>query len=309
MAGCSSNPLEVDLSDTPEPLPTRRFDQAFFAAEPNNWKQAFPQLKKDFPPFFQMGNAEFWLRQRQDSIQNILKGLVDKHWKNPQPVLDELHNMLWHYNFYYPNRKPIASYTYISDLDYDYPVLYADSLLFIALDQFVGLEAPYFKNLPTYLAADKWFDLIPIWAAEAMAQSHVPPATGTTLLDAMVHEGRVLAWMRALLPNVPEHLLLKYTASEWDYCMANEAQMWRFLVENQLLFDPSDQAKQRYIQPAPFTKFGTAQDNQIPGQAGRWLGYQLVKSYLEAQDYKDPISLLQETNSQQVLRLSQYKPR
>lgn len=308
IAGCSTDPFEVDLSNTPPVPEVRRFDEAFFSVEPEDFRTRFEELRTTYPPFFQQGDADFWYRQRTDSILNDLHRQVEKGWLRPEEDLSRLRSGLRHYAHYYPEAPAVRTYTYISDLDYDYPVIFADSLLFLALDQFTGPESPHFNQLPLYISEDKTFPLLPVWALENMAERFVTPPAGNTLLDAMLYEGRKLAWMKFMLPEMPEHMLLKYTPEQWEFCGANEGRMWRYLVEQKLLFDPGDQPKQRFIHLAPFTKFYSEIDRETPGQVGRWIGYRIIRAWLDSQPKPLHPNLLRENEAQKILRNSQYKP-
>jgi hypothetical protein len=52
----------------------------------------------------------------------------------------------------------------------------------------------------------------------------------------------------------------------------------------------------------------TTYDQQIPGTIGRWLGYRLVRSYLEDHPDTDWSTFLANTDSRQILAESGYRP-
>jgi len=75
------------------------------------------------------------------------------------------------------------------------------------------------------------------------------------------------------------------------------------------LFSSTHQNKQRFIEDAPFSKFHTKFDAKTPGRIGQWVGYRLVASYMNLHPEKSLTDLINELDSQMILRESAYKPK
>ena len=88
----------------------------------------------------------------------------------------------------------------------------------------------------------------------------------------------------------------------------NEYYMWSNLVENKLLFDSNPKNEQRFIYPAPFSKFYLEIDNQTPGRVGQWLGWQIVRSYMENND-DVTLEQLMALDTKTIFENSKYKPK
>ena len=86
---------------------------------------------------------------------------------------------------------------------------------------------------------------------------------------------------RCLLPNVSDASKMGYTEPEWQWVQDNELDMWRYFVEKELLFSTDPGLTPRFISNAPFSKFYLELDNESPGMAGRYLGWQIVRSFVE----------------------------
>ena len=84
--------------------------------------------------------------------------------------------------------------------------------------------------------------------------------------------------------------------------------MWSNLVENKLLFDSNPKNEMRFIRPAPFSKFYLEIDNQTPGRVGQWLGWQIVRSYMENNDDVTLQELLA-MDAKTIFEKSKYKPK
>ena len=65
---------------------------------------------------------------------------------------------------------------------------------------------------------------------------------------------------------------------------------------------------QRFIEPAPFSKFYLQLDNETPGRIGSWLGWQIVNSYM-IQFPEKPLDELLKISPQKLFNLSKYKPK
>jgi uncharacterized protein YjaZ len=75
-----------------------------------------------------------------------------------------------------------------------------------------------------------------------------------------------------------------------------------------LLFDANPKNEQRFIHPAPFSKFYLEIDNQTPGRVGQWLGWQIVRSYMESND-EVTLEQLMAMDAKTIFDNSKYKPK
>ena len=83
--------------------------------------------------------------------------------------------------------------------------------------------------------------------------------------------------------------------------------MWSYLVEEKLLYDNNIKNYQRFIEDAPFTKFYLEIDRESPGRVGQWLGWQIVKSYMENNEVT--LDQLLKTEPTTIFNKSKYKPK
>ena len=66
---------------------------------------------------------------------------------------------------------------------------------------------------------------------------------------------------QAFLPDFPDYLKMNYTQKQYEWAIANEANIWNFFVENNLVFSDDTRLGERFIKPGPFSKFYTEIDN------------------------------------------------
>ncbi|MGB0176098.1 MAG: hypothetical protein ACPF9D_02960 [Owenweeksia sp.] len=314
LTACEHDQLEVDVSDIEVNTRFQRFDRAFFNLDTARFEQQLPELKKEYPLFFRSGGTDqFWRFQRTDSRQLELYSKVQEVWGTMDQANRQLNDALKHFYYYYPKHPQIDFYGYISNLDFEFPVLYApeNQVCFAALDLYLGQNQPYYAHLPAYIA----FGHNPVFLVrdcmEALALENIPPLNdgqSYSLLDAMIYHGKVLYFIEAMMPHEKDELIAQYINQHITFCKENERNIWAYFIENNLLFSTKDNDIRRFIAPAPFSKFRMKFDNETPGRIGQWVGWQIVRSYCERNSGVSLNEMLAETDSRKFLKLSGYKP-
>jgi hypothetical protein len=288
----------------------QRFDQAFFGIDTNRFEQELITVKNEFPLFFKNGGTlKFWRIQRTEPLQIELYQKTEKTFGSLSAENEKLNLMLKRYYQLFGQEDTLRFYTYISRLDFGFPVLFADTVCFAALDLYLGPKSKFYQNLPAYLAYERQAKFLVRDVGEALLQPRIPrKQKSETLLDAMVHYGKLHYFLEKLNPGLSEADLLKYPPEKLAFSKEREKQMWVYFIENQLLFKSSADALRRFIEVAPFSKFRTELDVKTPGRIGQWFGYQIVKAYAENNPEQPLLELLEEMDSQKILKLSAYKP-
>ena len=73
-----------------------------------------------------------------------------------------------------------------------------------------------------------------------------------------------------------------------------------------MLYESNVKNEFRFINEAPFSKFYLEIDNESPGRVGQWLGWQIVRSYMENNDVS--LDQLLVTDAKTIFEKSKYKP-
>jgi hypothetical protein len=124
----------------------------------------------------------------------------------------------------------------------------------------------------------------------------------------MIYEGKKLFLQDIFLPHIAQEDRILYSPEEFVWALNNEVYIWQYFVEKQVLYQTDPEWVQRFIEPAPFSKFYLQLDNETPGRIGSWLGWQIVKSY--AKQYPEtPLEELLKLSAQKLFNLSKYKPK
>lgn len=305
-----SSQLDVDVSEVNNKLKIAHFDDAFFGADTTQFQQTLDRLKVSYQPFF-LSNEDpnFWLIQRKSESQQNLYTDRKKALPDYGKIDQLLQDAFAHYYYYYPDQNATTLYTYISNLDFDYPVIVADGLIFLAVDLYLGKEHPAYGQLAAYQSFNRQKAFITADVMEAIAFQYAQKdPNDNSLINDMIWWGKVLYFIEAMQPSSPDSVTMKFTQNHIDFCDQNEAEMWTYFVDNQLLFNTNDEVKRKFIYPAPYSKFGMPFDNETPGMVGRWLGWQIVRSYMQANPDVSLPQLMQDSKSREIFRNSKYKP-
>ena len=125
------------------------------------------------------------------------------------------------------------------------------------------------------------------------------------LLNNILYEGKMVYFVKKMLPDTHDTTVLGFTPAQLKWCTNNGEQMWTYLVEHKLLFSTNNLTIRKLVYPAPFTSYFT---QESPGRAAVWLGYKIVSAYMKNNKNITLPQLMQETDYQKILRMSNFKP-
>jgi hypothetical protein len=125
---------------------------------------------------------------------------------------------------------------------------------------------------------------------------------GETFLSSMIYYGKLRYILKALLPKVEDHIIMRYNPEEYDFAVASEFEIWEYLIEMNWIYSIDMKVKLRFFEEAP----STVGIDGSPGRIGQFMGWQMVKQYMEANEDVTIEQLLLETNESKILKA--YKP-
>jgi uncharacterized protein YjaZ len=122
----------------------------------------------------------------------------------------------------------------------------------------------------------------------------------------MLLEGKVLYAMDLFLPPTPDSLKIGYSSPQFDWCGENEKHVWRMLIDQELLYSSDPQVIRKFMQDGPFTN---GMPEGSPAMLGKWIGWQIVRSYMQKNEGMAITDLFNSKDSQVILSKSGYKPK
>lgn len=297
------NKTKNAVTAIPLELKVERFDKIFFETPPKDLEK----VKAAFPFFFPRGNDNsIWLHKMQDPIWREVYTEVQKKYADFEPVKTELELLFKHIKYYFPKTKTPKVITIISEMDYNNKAIYADSLVIISLELYLGKNHKFYQ-FPNYIKQNFEERQIAPDIVSSFSARKIPPVTGKDLLSQMIYHGKQLYLKDLFLPNYSDAEKMGYTPEQITWCQENESYMWRYFIEKEMLYGDDQKLITRFINPAPFSKFYLEIDNESPGQVGAWIGWQMVRSYMENNEV--PVPDLLKTDAKEIFLKSKYKPK
>jgi gliding motility-associated lipoprotein GldB len=295
--------VEQAVEEIPLELKVERFDKDFFETKPQN----LSKLKQQYPFFFPAGNDDqIWIEKMKNPQWRELYDEVQKKFDNFDIEKEKTQTLFKRIKYYFPETITPKVITVISEMDYQNKVIYADSLVIISLELYLGKNHKFYQ-FPDYLKQNFEPAQILPDIAEAFSIRKITPPTDNTLLSQMVYAGKELYLKDLLLPEYSDADKMGYTPEQITWCSENEGYMWRYFIENSLLYDGDQKLRPRFINPAPFSKFYLEIDNESPGRVGAWLGWQIVRAYMENNTVS--VQDMLKTDAKEIFEKSKYKPK
>lgn len=309
MFSACGNSYEQDISDTPAAnTHIIRYEQALFQ-QPLT-AAYLDSLQTVFPLF--LGTAplhEAQINQLQAYVKNpfldTLYKVSQARFPTMAPSAQALGQAFRYVKHYYPSFSYPQVYTYISG-KFD-PAFIEDTTLLISIDRFLGPNTKLYSQagIAHYQQRSMQPSYLPRHVLSVLATHFIPPVgPNAQLLDHMLYQAKVLLFIQHMLPTISPSILFNQSAPHLQWLQDKEGDMWRYYIENELLFTSDYMAYNKCIGQAPFSSiFG---QDSAP-RTGIWLGYQILTSY-QAASKKTLPEILKNTNSQAILQASQYKP-
>ncbi len=303
--GCrEEDKIKERISNIPIDLKVYRFDREFAEANPED----IPELKSRYPYLFPSQFPDsVWIAKLIDTVQLELSAEVHKVFDEFSEESTALESLFQHIVFYFPRIKVPSVITVTSDVRYNDRVILTDSLLILGLDNYLGKDHHFYRGIQNYIAAglDKQYMVSDV--ASAFVKKILQYPKNRTFLSRMVYYGKELYVKDKLLPKISDAKKIGFTDEDIAWSQANEEQIWRYFVERELLYSTDAILDRRFLDPAPFSKFQLELDSESPGRLGRYIGWQIVRAFME----KNEVTLQQLLSlpADEIFKKSYYKPR
>jgi hypothetical protein len=206
--------------------------------------------------------------------------------------------------YYYPDFNPPPVYTMITGFYNDLIVL--DTAIFVGVDYFMGHHSRYRSRDPDYIFRAYNRDLVvPATLVMLSNRFNQIDPRGKGLINQMVAYGKAFEFARRTLPGTHDSLIMRYSGQQMVDCNGNEATIYAHFVEKNLFFETSYEASKKYLEQRPAVN---EISTQCPGRVGTWLGWRIVRSYLQKHPEITLPQLMANPQSQLIFEQSQYRP-
>lgn len=244
--------------------------------------------------------------------------LQEAHWQALQNDIDsvfypfdnyeaDFFDAFSYYQHYFPSDTLPTLFTYNSGFNYGvYP---NNNAIGIGLEWYVGSANKIVKQLPydafpNYIKAHMEPQFMAVDAIKGwlLVKYYNDALSNASFLENMIFYGKVMYILDACFPNELDAIKIGYSPEEINWVSSNEENIWGTIVKEKLLFESNMKVMNQWFLDAPFTA-GLPQES--PGKVGVWLGWKMVKQYM---DENENVSLqqLQDVKAESILKY--YKP-
>lgn len=324
LLSCSNNRLDIDVTTIEISLPLLRLDEAVFDMDWKDNSNAQLDLKEKYKGYYTF-YSEFILNNPvnlPDSIMryNMMRFALDPtmiQFYNAEselfgadkfnPYYIEIEDAFKHFINYFPKEKIPTILLYQSG--FNYKIIPNDTLLGIGLEWYIGKDHELIKKLslqafPKYEKDKMQPDFLVVDAVKGFLKVKFQNYEQMeNLLSVMVFYGKILYLTDAMLPSEKDAVKMNYSEAQWDWMEKNEKQIWTYLAENNLLFTNDLKEITQWVNDGPFT-IGLSQNS--PSRAGIYIGWQMVKQYMDKHPKTTLDQLVKIDDYNRIL--SAYKP-
>ena len=319
-SSCHKNKLDVKTRGIDLKIEIQRFDKELFEMNTDTIPEAidyFYNKYGDFLEVFCYHVIAIGLPSERTYPGFLMMFLNDKLnrevYKETQKVFTDLKqeekiltNAFKRYKYHFTDKEIPVVVSFISR--FNNSCFTVSNFLGIGLDMYMGSTSEYYKklDLPQYQRVNMYREKIPSDLMFAWATANFTYHDSVNnLLSQIIHQGKLMYFVEAMLPDQPDELRLGFTEDQMRWLKNNEEMMWIYLVENKLIFSEDQLNIRKLMGPAPFTYFFT---NESPGRAGIWIGLQIVRKFARRNADLSLKQIMEEDDYQKILRLSKYNP-
>ena len=323
ITSCKKNHYKVNISAIKTRVEIKRLEQDLFTLNPNEISATLPALKEKYKGFLQYfsyvintGNinetsfGDLLVRFCTDKQNNDVYALTMKQYPDLKSVEKDLQEAFRHYLYYFPEMKVPAVFTCITG--FNNSIITGDSVLGIGLDRYLGADCIYYPMLEIYkyIALRMTPENIVPDCIYGMAASEWDFTTvkysADNVMTEIIHNGKLRYFEKCMLPEATDELIFGFTPEQLKFCRNNEDQMWKYIVEHDMLFNSDQFTIRKLTGEAPFTSYFTSES---PGRAAVWLGFRIVESYMMKNPGVKLGDLMADVNVQAILEKAKYSPK
>jgi hypothetical protein len=330
LASCTEDKRPLpDVSEVEAPLTIMRFEQDLFNLDTTDFANALQGLAEKYPDFAELFSTsileagpigalnpqqlEYFRGFVTSPVYRAVYDTTQIVFSDLEETKAELQQALRYYRYYFPEAKaPERLVTFNSAFNYA-SIIFGDNDLGASLDMFLGPDFAYQRYSPgatifsNYLVRTYNKDHLTASLLRVLLDDLLGNAPGSRLLDEMVHRGKKLYVLQQLLPEQADTVLFRTTADQQTWLVENERNLWSHLLTEDLLYSSRYQDIRKLIEPSP--SGAPALPEESPGEAANYIGYLIVKAFMETQPELPFSALLEYTDAQEILEKSRYKPR
>jgi hypothetical protein len=219
---------------------------------------------------------------KQDPYIKRLEKEIGSQFVSKSKYQYEINEGFKHLSFHFSAAKVPRTIFYINSL-FVSNVYCSSSEIGIGLERYLGAHSSVIKELPQ----EEFFQ----WMKEGMRKEFISrdvlfewistqlvPETEGNFAQKMIRLGKVLYVTEAAYPTIHKPILFRYSQKGYDWAVHNEASIWKYLVNEELLFSKNERDHANFLAEGPFT-VGLPENS--PDRLGQYLGWRIVSEFMK----------------------------
>ena len=311
-AGCSYDNCNIKTNESFKQITVQNLITDIYSVNNlSSFNSFLLENKNVLYPFYEVEDTSFLLDKVANAftlIDNVyfdsLYNDVNTHFENPLNLFYPLDNSFTKFN-QQSNYKLSPNITILISGFFNDVIVDKENIV-IGLDYFLPKTNKYKpQDLPSYIL-DRYSPehINSISLSSYLSQFNLINESDLTMINEMISFGKLYYVVSKLLPCTEQRIILGYSEKEFELVNKNEAFIYSFFLQNELLFEESNIIKQKYLSERPST-FEISQS--VPGRIGRWLGWRIVSSFMDSSTYTLE-ELLKEDDYKNIFYNSNYNP-
>jgi hypothetical protein len=223
---------------------------------------------------------------------------------------ESLENAFKRFHVHFPE-VPIPKLVWMNS-GFNHAVYPTAEYIAIGLEWFLGKDHPIIQTLPPHM--------FPAYQRNRMEPERtVATAMRGWLLvhfsdpwyapencaDELLFWGKSLFILEQLMPEIPPHILMDWSKSDWDWAVENERQVWVELQPQEELFESNRLEYGRWFNEGPFTR-AAAIPQESPDRLGAWIGRNAIRDFMKKHPETSLAELLHMNDPLPILKA--YRP-
>jgi hypothetical protein len=293
---CNSNRFNVDTAEVNINLEYKNLDsilQVSSEKELISLRKKFIRKKSDILAY----NVSYCFRSNLENDTAYING-TRRFYSNPYikelekeieknqlfntDVKQRITNGFKRLKYFCPKEK-IPTSIYQINSSFSSSVFCSENEIAIGIERYLGPENKLIKQLPSqdfysWIKESMRKEYIERDIMAAWLMTHYVEETTENFSSEMIRWGKILFITKVCLPEISENDILRFNQKQFDWAVNSEKSMWKYLIENEVLFKIDEETRVNLLNEGPFS-IGLPEES--PDRMGQYMGYKIVSKFMD----------------------------
>ena len=296
LSSCNENKLDVDVSDVEVELNFHNVNEELFNSK--DLKTTNKELYDKYGDIYEiyisnclrMGSAtQLGVEDRLKAFvgnedMKLVNSEIESVFGDLNEVKERISEAFKHIRFYYPEGKLPKNIIFYNST-FEYGVISYKEDMGIGLEMYLGEKSKIIQMLPKIEFPDYQkkkmdqvymiVDVVRSWFEFHYFDEEEPE----DYMGNLIHYGKIMYMLDAILPKEKDFVKIRYSRDQLEWVQKNEYNIWQMIVDSEILFTTDIKVIRNYFGDGPFTP---GLPEGAPPRAGMYIGWQMVRDYMEA---------------------------